>query len=336
MAEHDEKLFEHEFAEKLRKFDDNIIIPEIPDAQSIFDRAESEKAKVIPFKKYSRYIAAAAAVVLICVSIPLLSPALSAETAPQEPMEAPKSFNNMADDVSDTVVAEEPCEAFPEEENFYLENSITESENPVNEPFDGTAEKDAESVSKTENALEEMLFEFFNSTVSDELKDSSAASSSDANPSTGGSGTNPEVGGAGDSERDLKLEYRENGELSLLYEKINKKRSIEIVVEEDSASVMLFDTSAGDEVISAFWVEGANQFTQPGEESYVIYLSKKITEEDFESKNYIPMAGDQVNGTYFVSEEDISLPRKVRYGEYFIIVEIDLKTGDYKIYANLR
>ena len=335
MAEHDEKLFEHEFAEKLRKFDDNIKIPEIPDAQSIFDRAESEKSKVIPFKKYSRYIAAAAAVVLICVSVPLLSPALSAETAPQEPMEAPKMFDNMADITSDSVFTEEPCEAAPEETS-YPEFSVTESENPVNEPFDGTAEKEAESVSKTENALEEMLFEFFNSTVSDELKDSSAASSSDANPSTGGSGTNPELGGAGDSERDLKLEYRENGGLSLLYEKINKKRNIEIVIEEDSVSVMLFDTSAGDEVISAFWVEGAYQFTQPGEESYVIYLSKKITEEDFESKNYIPMAGDQVNGTYFVSDENISLPRKVRYGEYFIIVEIDLKTGDYKIYANLR
>ena len=334
MAEHDEKLFEHEFAERLRKFDDEIKIPEIPDAQSIFDRAESEKSKIIPFKKYSRYIAAAAAVVLICVSIPILSPALSAEMAPQEPMEAPKMFDNMAD-MAETVTEEEPCEAAPEETS-YPEFSITESENPVNEPFDGTAEKEAESVSKTENALEEMLFEFFNSTVSDELKDSSAASSSDANPSTGGSGTNPELGGAGDSERDLKLEYRENGDLSLLYEKINKKRSIEIVIEEDSVSVMLFDTSAGGEVISAFWVEGAYQFTQPGEESYVIYLTKKIAAEDFEAGNYIPMAGDAVNGTYFVSDEDISLPRKVIYGEYFIIVEIDLKTGDYKIYANLR
>ena len=43
MAEHDEKLFEHEFAEKFRKFDDDIKIPEIPDAQSIFDRAELDK-----------------------------------------------------------------------------------------------------------------------------------------------------------------------------------------------------------------------------------------------------------------------------------------------------
>lgn len=335
MAERDEKLFEHELEEKFRKLDESIKIPEIPDAQSIFEKAENEKTNVVPFKKYSRYIAAAAAVVLICVSIPFISPALSAEMAPQEPMEAPKMFDNMAD-MAETVTEEEPCEAAPEEETFYPEFSITESENPVNEPFDGTAEMEAESVSKTENALEEMLFEFFNSTVSDELKDSSAASSSDANPETGGSGTNPELGGAGDSGRDLRVEYDVNGGLSMLYEKINKKRSIEIVEEEDSVSVMLFDTSAGDEVISAFWVEGAYQFTQPGEESYVIYLSKKITEEDFEAGNHIPMAGDSVNGTYFVSDENISLPREVKYGEFFIIVDIDLKTGDYKIYANLR
>ena len=336
MAEHDEKLFEHEFAERLRKFDDEIKIPEIPDAQSIFDRAESEKAKVIPFKKYSRYIAAAAAVVLICVSVPLLSPALSAETAPQEPMEAPKMFDNMADITSDSVFTEEPCEAAPDEETFYPEFSITESENPVNESFDGTAEKEAESVSKTENALEEMLFEFFNSTVSDELIDSSDASSSDANPETGGSDGNPELGGVGDSERKTKNEYDENGRLSLLLEEINKKRSIEIAIEDDSVSVRLFDTSAGNEIISAFWVEGAYMLSSPGEEIYTVCLSKKITKEDFEAGNYIPMAGDPVNGNYFIPEEDISLPMKVRYGEVFIIVEIDLKTGDYKIYANLR
>ena len=126
MAEHDEINFEQELREKFGKLDSVIKIPEMPDVQNIFDKAE-EKTNVIPFKKYSRYIAAAAAVVLICVSIPLLSPALSAEMAPQEPMEAPKSFNNMADDVSDTVVAEEPCEAAPEETS-YPEFSITESE----------------------------------------------------------------------------------------------------------------------------------------------------------------------------------------------------------------
>ena len=48
------------------------------------------------------------------------------------------------------------------------------------------------------------------------------------------------------------------------------------------------------------------------------------------------MAGDPVKGNYFVPEEDISLPKRVKYGEVYIIVEIDLKTGEYEIHANLR
>ena len=94
MAEHDEKLFEHELEEKFRKLDESIKIPEIPDAQSIFEKAENEKKNVVPFKKYSRYIAAAAAVVLVCVSIPIFSVGASAEFAPQEPMSAPNSKFN--------------------------------------------------------------------------------------------------------------------------------------------------------------------------------------------------------------------------------------------------
>ena len=122
----------------------------------------------------------------------------------------------------------------------------------------------------------------------------------------------------------------------MLSEEINKKRSIEIVIEEDSASVMLFDTSAGNEVISAFWVEGKYLLSNPGEELYTICLSKKIDMEDFETGNYIPMAGDPVNGNYFIQEEEIGLPGKVKYGEVYIVVEIDIKTGDYEIHANLR
>ena len=93
MAEHDKNLFEHELFEKFAELDENIKILEIPDVQNIFDRAE-EQTKVIPFKKYSRYIAAAAAVVLICVSIPIFSSAASAEFVPQEPAESNKSIFN--------------------------------------------------------------------------------------------------------------------------------------------------------------------------------------------------------------------------------------------------
>ena len=325
MAEHDEKLFEHELEAKFRKLDESIKIPEIPDAQSIFEKAENEKKNVVPFKKYSRYIAAAAAVVLICVSIPLISPALNAESAPQEP-ESAKYY------ATDETFEEEICEAVVEEAEEPKEfNQSTTSINGNNNQYD-------ESPAETESELYSMLSEFFESDGENELKESSAVSSSDANPETGGSDGNPELGGVGDSVRKfLKLEYDEiNSSLSMFLEEINKKRSIEVVVEEDSVSVMLFDTSAGDEIVSAFWVEGKYEFSQPGEEIYTICLSKKITKEDFETGNYLPMAGDQVNGTYFFSKENISLPRTVRNGEFFITVSIDLKTGDYEIHANLR
>ena len=331
MAEHDEKLFEHEFEEKLRKFDSSIKIPEIPDAQSIFEKAESEKPKVIPFKKYSRYVAAAAAVVLISVTLPLISSASSAESAPQEPeAESAKEFffDNMADDVAEEAVLEaEESPDFEEETKVYSGTTNITMENF--EPIDGKVEPESD--------LEKMLREFFEKGNPEELKESSAVSSSDANPETGGSDGNPELGGVGDSERDLKIEhYGEGFSPFWQLEKVNKKSSVEIVSEEESISVRVFDTSAGDEVISVFWVEGAYMLSSPGEEIYTICLSKKITEEDFESGNYIPMAGDPVNGNYFVPEEDISLPKRVKYGEVYIIVEIDLKTGEYEINANLR
>ena len=65
MAEHDENMFEQNIAKMLREMDSEIEIPEIPDVESIFEKAEEQKQNVVPFKKYSKYIAAAAAVVLI-------------------------------------------------------------------------------------------------------------------------------------------------------------------------------------------------------------------------------------------------------------------------------
>lgn len=335
MAEHGEKSFEHDFENRLRAFDENIKIPEIPDVQNIFDKAEEEKTNVVPFKKYSRYIAAAAAVVLICVSVPFISSAASAEFAPQEPMAMADRF--VTEDNSITEDADTPAEAEMFEPES-AEEPVTEM--PENEEdYDGIADEINQSIDYS-YVLTTALEEFFrtNSAIDKgELKDqSSAASSSSVNPETGGSGTNPELGGVGDSERNLKVEYDDNGEISLLSEKINKKRSIEIVVEEESVSVMLFDTSAGDEVISAFWVEGTYESTYPGKEIYTICLSKKITMEDFEEGYYLPMAGDPINGTYFISAEDITVANTVKKGELFIFVEIDLKNGDYKIKANLR
>ena len=313
MAEHDKKLFEHEFAEKLRKFDDNIKIPEIPDAQSIFEKAENEKKNIIPLKKYSRYIAAAAAaVVLICVSIPLLSPALSAETAPQEPMEAPKSIFNYytADSVAEESLKEqeacpeEPCEAEAED---------------ISEIYD-------EDGFKTEATTEEFrvknaLIDFFAPPAKDELKEQNSSAELIDKPTEGSAPVEPENDGSDD--------------LSLIEEKLNKKRSIEISVAKESVSVRLFDDSAAGEVISAFWVEGVFESCEHDGETYYINLVKNISGQDVAEDMYLPMAGDVVNGTYFVPEESIMLPEKIEKGAIALSVEINIATGEYEIHARV-
>ncbi len=312
MAEHDEKLFEHEFAEKLRRFDDNIKIPEIPDAQSIFEKAENEKKNVIPFKKYSRYIAAAAAVVLICVSIPLFSPALSAETAPQEPMEAPKSIFNYyaADSVAEEsvkepeVCPEEPCEAeaeniseFHDEEGFVTETKTEEF--------------------RVKNAL----IDFFAPPAKEELKEQNSSAELLTKPTEGSAPLGPEKDGSDD--------------LSLIEEKLNKKRSIEISVDKESVSIRLFDDSAAGEVISAFWVEGVFESCEFDGENYYINLVKTVSAEDVTEDMYLPMAGDAVNGTYFLPEENVMLPEKIEKGAIALLVEINIATGEYIIHARV-
>ena len=46
MPEGGRTSFEHEIDEKLRKLDAQIKVPEIPDAQAIFERAEKKKNNV--------------------------------------------------------------------------------------------------------------------------------------------------------------------------------------------------------------------------------------------------------------------------------------------------
>ena len=95
MPEGGRTSFEHEIDEKLRKLDAQIKVPEIPDAQAIFERAEKKKNNVFSFRSV-RY-AAAAAVILICVSIPTVSMLMTKSGAGTDNaafMAAPKAQDN--------------------------------------------------------------------------------------------------------------------------------------------------------------------------------------------------------------------------------------------------
>ncbi len=301
MAEHEEQLFEHQFEAMLKNFDENIKIPEVPDAQSIFDRAEEQKGKVIPFKKYSKYIAAAAAVVLICVSIPALSKSLSSDNL----MFDAKSGDAEAEFFEEVaMVADQETPELPEAEEYSTTNSSAAS--AVSSSVEASVEEPAANTPNVKNDFEKVLTEYF-STNYDYL-----------------SGKELEAGNDSDSLRTVE-DY------------INKKRGIEITVEEDSVSVLLRDNAKEPEIINAFWVEGVYQksYFDEASEKYVIELTKKLTKEEFESGYYLPMAGDSEKGTYTLLEEDITVPGKITQGIINITVEISVGTGKYEIKAEI-
>ncbi|MBR5872817.1 MAG: hypothetical protein IKZ06_04145 [Oscillospiraceae bacterium] len=303
MAEHDFEKFEHDFAEKLKALDAEIKVPEIPDAQSIFEKAEIQKPKVIPFKKYSGFVAAAAAVVLICISLPIFMGAGAAESA--MPLENLKAFDDefsffttdAAEPVAEVALeesAEEPAEYFEEE-------VVTEAE----------TETIIENSCINSLRIYDSLYEVFYGVQS------SSASSTVAGME----------------------EYKDaptSDSVKVIEGSLNKKRSIEIEIEEGSVSVRLFDDSSAREIISAFWVEGIYQASYLDGEKYIINLSYKISFEDFESRNYIPMAGDPENGTYLVSADNTAISENVSKGVISMVIELDIGTGEYKIYGTLE
>ncbi|MBR3952702.1 MAG: hypothetical protein IKJ82_03725 [Oscillospiraceae bacterium] len=331
MAEHDEKLFEQELAEIFAKMDSKIEIPEIPDVRTIFDKAEAEEKKTnaVPFKKYSKYIAAAAAVVLICAGVPVLANALSGgismdnaaeamepETA-QETMEEPSSApSETYVEIFDSLTAEsnERSESASHNEEDFVPEAEEEAEiNPssgdsgmkealpeevINAPH-SSASSSSETL-QNDTSVKEILYRYFAATANE-------------NPNTGGGGYD---------------------DVRYITENINKKRTIELSIENGSVSVILHDNSANKEIINAFWIEGNYESSYLEGEYYIINLSKKVAKTEFEEDNYLPMVGD-VNGTFTIPESKIFVPGKVNEGVISMTVSVQVGTGEYEIYSSL-
>ncbi len=300
MAEKEE-IFEHELSEKLKAFDAQIKIPEIPDAQTIFELAQQEKGKIIPFKKLSKFMAAAAAVVLICVAIPVMGTMVngfsinnSAKAAETETA-ADSQIPYMADIEPNYDSTEKGAPAIPEDAN----ESIFEAE--VESPALSSEAVEIEEYNGFRCALERYF-----STIESEKTETGR-------------------------------DYEDTDSVKTVNYSANKKRSINIEIESDSVAVTVFDTSAEDEIINAFWVEGIyqNSYFDENKGVYTVELTKVLTSEDLENDCYLPMLGDMEKGNYTISEQQIEFCQKVTKGEISIIIEIDLATGEYEIKATL-
>ncbi len=300
MADRDE-IFEHELEEKLKRLDAQIKIPEIPDAQTVFERAEKERKKtnVIPFKKYSRYVAAAAAVVLICVAIPALGSSMLKADSTNE-----ASYVYDENEAPQSAEEEAVCEE-PESESF--DKKTTESFTPnqsaaASESY-GQYDDPQGSLNSVNSKLRGALEVYF-----------SASKEFDS------------------------AEKTDSDDLRTIEEYLNKKRSIEITIEDGSVSVLLQSNDKEPEIINAFWVEGVykSSYFDENELCYVITVENKVGPKEFENGYFLPMVGDYANGTYNIPESAVSVPDKVELGIITLTVKIDIATGEYKITGELK
>lgn len=287
MAEHDENMFEQNIAKMLREMDSEIEIPEIPDVGSIFEKAEEQKQNVVPFKKYSKYIAAAAAVVLICISFP----AFSGTFGRSLPQEAAESFDQSMEYLSDGICEEAEMPMEPE--------AAAEPETDEKEYFVTVTEALARYFTDNSANIE---INFSDSKVSSSVAQEEKSQMEDA---------------------------------KILEEDLDKKRSIELTIGKESVSVIFKDISEEEKIISEFWIEGKFEGAYPEGEYYIVNLVKTVTLEDYAEGNYLPMMGEGTEEPFTIPEESIYVPGEVTEGVINLVVEINVETGEYKIYASL-
>lgn len=284
MPEGGRTSFEHEIDEKLRKLDAQIKVPEIPDAQAIFERAEKKKNNVFSFRLV-RY-AAAAAVILICVSIPTVSMLMTKNGTSTDNaafMAAPKAQDN-----EDAEKSAPPM--------FGISSSAVQ---------EGAEESEASDELVQENGI----------TVGEALENYFSSEKKSENPTTGGGGSERDAGSFTD--------------------KLNKKRTVDVEINEDSVSVMLYDVSGQSEILTALWVEGAFESAGMTGDYYVVTVKKAVTREEFESGYYLPMVGSPEGGARYLSEDEVFVSDEITEAVFTISVSINIENGGYEIYATL-
>ena len=162
MPEGGRTSYEHEIEEKLKKLDAKINVPEIPDAQAIFERAEKKKNNIFSIRTV-RY-AAAAAVILICVSIPVATTFMAK--------------NNAAPDASDALM-------YAVYGNGTVESS--EEKSTESEPYFGDVSSSAEESEPQEEGTEDSFGSANRTVTAEEALAEYFSDAAKKNPSTGGS-----------------------------------------------------------------------------------------------------------------------------------------------------
>ena len=296
----EEKEFERTLKNAFQVLDAQIKIPDVPDAQTIFEHGE-EKGKVFSFRTVR--IAAAATIVVAIVGISAFAiggrlPVMGMKS------KAPEMQS------TDLAIPEEPMEAPPPESIEIFDNKETEEETSV-KTENNTMVPNPDPAARQENT------DFYSAdSVYGSEKLAGALNNFFAN-------------------RQETKEAYVSPSVASFSVVLSKKRTISVEVGGESVSVTLYDTSGEPEVLTAFWVEGLFQSSGEKEGSYILRLLYAISKEEFESGYYLPMYGDMENGNRILSEDCVEVSEPVTSGVLDLVVSVDIESGSYEISAIL-
>ncbi len=308
MAENENTEYEHEIAEKLKRLDAQIKVPEMPDAQTVIEKAKLERKSNVKRFKWSKISTVAAAVVVLCIAIPLaihnpFVKAVSYDSAAESNQITSENGNGMlmraavSGGMNDTAEYEESVVEAPAEAPM---------EPDPKEPAPESAEPCKQKPSDEDNDsdfVEMELSDYFYGLKSMNTADGKIVYVSDC--------------------------------VSHFEDKLSKKRSIEVDV-NDSVSVILYDISGETEILSEFWVEGTYETSNFDGETYIIDMFFPIDKAEFESGDYLPLIGDSEKGTYQLSEDDLTVEDEITEAIIHMAVKIDVESGSYTIDAVLK
>ena len=302
----EEKKFEIFLKRSFEELDSQLKIPDIPDAQTIFEaNAQKEEKKVYSFRTV-RIVAAAAITLVVGLTAFAMGGELgiSREKGISQTADIvePESEPNMAffggfwESEEEIPYALESAEGEPTEESSLPEASAEPCDPEINASNGFTDEWKVANGSSLDRSLED----FFALESKAYVTGKSYSSVTD------------------------------------FTDVISNKRSVSVDVNTDSVSVTLYDTSGEEEILSAFWVEGMFLSSKQREKDYLIVIEKKITQEEYESGNYLPLIGDAQKGTEELSENCISVGETVTEGIIQMTISLNVEKGSYIIKAVLK
>lgn len=307
MAEKEEEMLMEALKQRLFDLDQSIPVPPMPDTGLLFEKLTEPGEKKNNVRLFRLLKTAAVACVCLAVLIPMLRNGLRAGSAAPE---APKE--------SEMLAMGSPNTYEDGTEEGYAEDAVPEE----------TPEMEAEAAAGAEESIGRYGGGGTRYTTS----------------ATCGANSGEEEDGTASSLQQTLVEYYAAGgqEAAALPQREEQvydtgKRRVEISPAGDSVSVLVYDISGKEELLSGFWIEGGYVSSALAEDSRTctVVVAKAISAEEVESGDILPQIGDLSGDTEELAAESVAIPDGT-IPRITMTAAIDLSSGAYKISAELK